>query len=204
MNWTTRIECRLVSCDEDSVVTQYAQYLDWTSSLCELDHLGSSLVVILWLDVLPTLPPAPPSTGHNPAFTAFCYDIIVMLLYDWYLILSTYFVDHLSHLDFGLSLFKSSLVLTAQEMAEQFVELEINGNKVVIFSKTYCPYCKMAKQVSKIRTAVVQNIYLSLVAEFRRQFSIGFRLHKWTVQEYRTGQERRRRCYSRCPFEVDR
>jgi len=25
----------------------------------------------------------------------------------------------------------------------------IQGNKVMIFSKSYCPYCKMAKQVFK-------------------------------------------------------
>ncbi|XP_071793965.1 uncharacterized protein [Asterias amurensis] len=29
--------------------------------------------------------------------------------------------------------------------AKQFVDAAIVDNKVVVFSKTYCPYCKMAK-----------------------------------------------------------
>ena len=28
---------------------------------------------------------------------------------------------------------------------KEWVELQIKSNKVVVFSKTYCPYCKMAK-----------------------------------------------------------
>ncbi|CAH1254416.1 GLRX2 [Branchiostoma lanceolatum] len=31
-------------------------------------------------------------------------------------------------------------------MSKEFVEATIRDNKVVVFSKTYCPYCKMAKQ----------------------------------------------------------
>ena len=31
------------------------------------------------------------------------------------------------------------------EAAKQFVEMKIHGKKVVVFSKTYCPYCTMAK-----------------------------------------------------------
>lgn len=27
----------------------------------------------------------------------------------------------------------------------EFVELKVSSNKVVVFSKTYCPYCKKAK-----------------------------------------------------------
>lgn len=34
-------------------------------------------------------------------------------------------------------------------MAQQFVDSKIKENKVVVFSKTYCPYCKMAKDVLK-------------------------------------------------------
>lgn len=33
-------------------------------------------------------------------------------------------------------------------MATKFVNEAIAKNKVVIFSKTYCPYCTMAKEVS--------------------------------------------------------
>ena len=34
-------------------------------------------------------------------------------------------------------------------MAKQFVDDAIKNNKVTLFSKTYCPYCKMAKDVLK-------------------------------------------------------
>lgn len=34
-------------------------------------------------------------------------------------------------------------------MAKEFVDGVIKGHKVVVFSKTYCPYCKMAKDVLK-------------------------------------------------------
>ena len=30
-------------------------------------------------------------------------------------------------------------------MADQLVTDAVNGNPVVVFSKTYCPFCKMAK-----------------------------------------------------------
>ncbi|XP_787379.1 glutaredoxin-1 [Strongylocentrotus purpuratus] len=30
-------------------------------------------------------------------------------------------------------------------MAQTFVDAQIRDNKVVMFSKTFCPYCKMAK-----------------------------------------------------------
>lgn len=30
-------------------------------------------------------------------------------------------------------------------MAQEFVDGNIASEKVVVFSKTYCPYCKMAK-----------------------------------------------------------
>ena len=33
------------------------------------------------------------------------------------------------------------------EMAQKLVDEKISNNKVVVFSKTYCPYCKMAKDV---------------------------------------------------------
>lgn len=32
-------------------------------------------------------------------------------------------------------------------LAQQFVKESIGKQKVVIFSKSYCPYCKMAKTV---------------------------------------------------------
>ena len=31
-------------------------------------------------------------------------------------------------------------------MSKAYVELQIKDNKVVVFSKTYCPYCKKAKE----------------------------------------------------------
>ena len=40
-------------------------------------------------------------------------------------------------------------------MAKQFVEDKIASNKVVVFSKTYCPFCTMAKQ--SIRDAGLQD-----------------------------------------------
>lgn len=35
--------------------------------------------------------------------------------------------------------------LNVLEMAKEFVEKAVNDNPVVVFSKTYCPFCKMAK-----------------------------------------------------------
>lgn len=37
------------------------------------------------------------------------------------------------------------------EMASKFIKEAIAKDKVVIFSKTYCPYCTMAKEVSDSR-----------------------------------------------------
>ncbi len=34
----------------------------------------------------------------------------------------------------------------AVKMAQQLVDKEIKENLVVMFSKSYCPYCKMAKE----------------------------------------------------------
>ena len=31
-------------------------------------------------------------------------------------------------------------------MAQQFVDEKIKTNKVMVFSKSYCPFCKMAKE----------------------------------------------------------
>lgn len=36
-----------------------------------------------------------------------------------------------------------------RKMAKAFVDGEIKQSPVVIFSKTYCPFCKMAKDVLK-------------------------------------------------------
>ena len=30
-------------------------------------------------------------------------------------------------------------------MAQQFVDEKVKNNKVMVFSKSYCPFCKMAK-----------------------------------------------------------
>ena len=34
-------------------------------------------------------------------------------------------------------------------MAQKFVDEKVANNKVMVFSKSYCPYCKMAKDVLK-------------------------------------------------------
>lgn len=41
------------------------------------------------------------------------------------------------------------LMFTAgvRKMAQAFVDGEIKKSLVVVFSKTYCPFCKMAKEV---------------------------------------------------------
>ena len=33
------------------------------------------------------------------------------------------------------------------EMAQKYVDDKVANNKVMVFSKSYCPYCKMAKDV---------------------------------------------------------
>ena len=35
--------------------------------------------------------------------------------------------------------------MSKKEDAKRFVEMKIHGKKVVVFSKSYCPYCSMAK-----------------------------------------------------------
>lgn len=46
---------------------------------------------------------------------------------------------------------RSSLVVVDMSgPVAEFVKKTIAGSKVVIFSKTYCPYCDMAKEVRKI------------------------------------------------------
>lgn len=34
-------------------------------------------------------------------------------------------------------------------MAEEFVKLQVSSDKVVMFSKSFCPHCKKAKQALK-------------------------------------------------------
>ncbi|XP_041465660.1 glutaredoxin-like [Lytechinus variegatus] len=43
-------------------------------------------------------------------------------------------------------------------MATSFVDTTIRDNKVVVFSKTYCPFCKMAK--TALENAGLQNYKL--------------------------------------------
>lgn len=43
---------------------------------------------------------------------------------------------------------KQSVVVNMSSPQAQFVQNAIKDNKVVIFSKSYCPYCTMAKDVS--------------------------------------------------------
>lgn len=39
----------------------------------------------------------------------------------------------------------SASVISTASSAQEFAKQEINDNKVVIFSKSYCPYCRRAK-----------------------------------------------------------
>lgn len=41
------------------------------------------------------------------------------------------------------------------EMASKFIKEAIAKDKVVIFSKTYCPYCTMAKEVSDSKKSMI-------------------------------------------------
>lgn len=36
-------------------------------------------------------------------------------------------------------------IYVCTEMAQQFVDEKVKNNKVMVFSKSYCPFCKMAK-----------------------------------------------------------
>ena len=41
----------------------------------------------------------------------------------------------------------SSILLSLKfKMSKAYVELQVKENKVVVFSKTYCPFCKKAKE----------------------------------------------------------
>jgi glutaredoxin 3 len=39
----------------------------------------------------------------------------------------------------------SASVTSTASLAEEFAKQEISNNKVVVFSKSYCPYCRRAK-----------------------------------------------------------
>ncbi|KAG8258950.1 Glutaredoxin-2, mitochondrial, variant 2 [Homalodisca vitripennis] len=41
----------------------------------------------------------------------------------------------------------ASKAINMNSAAAEFVKATISSDTVVIFSKTYCPYCKMAKEV---------------------------------------------------------
>jgi len=43
-------------------------------------------------------------------------------------------------------------------MADEFVKLQVSSNKVVVFSKSYCPYCKKAK--AAIKEAGLSEFYV--------------------------------------------
>lgn len=48
---------------------------------------------------------------------------------------------------------QSTKIVSASKMAssqdvQQFIKQAISQDKVVVFSKSYCPYCDMAKEVS--------------------------------------------------------
>lgn len=60
-------------------------------------------------------------------------------------------------------------------MAEKLVKELIKANKVMIFSKSYCPYCTMAKQVSWIvqwqyEDASESSIYFLAIPKVELQF----------------------------------
>lgn len=44
---------------------------------------------------------------------------------------------------------RSSKMASSQDI-QQFIKQAISQDKVVVFSKSYCPYCTMAKEVSNI------------------------------------------------------
>lgn len=50
-----------------------------------------------------------------------------------------------------MGLFSSKVVVDMSSPKAEFVKSTINKDVVVIFSKSYCPYCKLAKEVSKIK-----------------------------------------------------
>lgn len=49
---------------------------------------------------------------------------------------------------FASKIFRSSAMASTE--IQQLIKEAISQDKVVVFSKTYCPYCTLAKDVSKI------------------------------------------------------
>lgn len=45
--------------------------------------------------------------------------------------------------------YQSLVSVPFAEMAQKFVDGTVGGNAVVMFSKTWCPYCNMAKEALK-------------------------------------------------------
>ncbi|KAI8824246.1 thioredoxin-like protein [Fimicolochytrium jonesii] len=54
---------------------------------------------------------------------------------------------------------------TPSEDAAKIVEEKINNNKVVIFSKTYCPYCDKAKALFKSKNVAFDLVELDSVKD---------------------------------------
>lgn len=54
----------------------------------------------------------------------------------------------------------------ATEMAAKFIADAIAKDKVVIFSKTQCPYCTMAKEVSFITNYEINSINQLIIIDF--------------------------------------
>lgn len=62
---------------------------------------------------------------------------------------------------------QSSKIISSTKMAssgdlQQFIKTAISQDKVVVFSKSYCPYCKMAKDVSYFLTCSLISNYGNL------------------------------------------
>lgn len=52
------------------------------------------------------------------------------------------------------------LMFAGVEMAEEFVQGQLSQHSVVVFSKSYCPYCKMANDILKNTGAKFEVIQL--------------------------------------------
>jgi hypothetical protein len=58
-------------------------------------------------------------------------------------------INSVSHQNFGKFIKFSLKTSNFNPMAQQFIKDNIAKQRVVIFSKSYCPYCTMAKEVRK-------------------------------------------------------
>lgn len=86
-------------------------------------------------------------------------------------------VDH--SFSMGIGVHSKGVRVEELELATKLVQDLITKDDIVIFSKTYCPYCKIAKDVSKqLKIFWISSNFFSYLLQHKNQLLI-FKLKKY-------------------------